>query len=149
MIPLLKELLPLGELKVSDGTIVKNKRLINFINGIIRLLLFNNKFNGTKEFIKNSKLETNRKYYDEIVSLIKTLSNSKNFASVVDRNKLNELNNIPKIQLRDNDENRKDCQLCLHSDLNEKITNVFGYDFHIRCINVWLNLISAKSPFIQ
>lgn len=112
-------------------------------------MLFNNKLNGTKEFIKNNKLETNRKQYNEIVSLINALLQSKTFASILDVNKLNELNTTPKIKCEGNPNNNKDCQLCLHSNLNEKITNVFGYDFHIRCINVWLNLIESKSPFSQ
>lgn len=42
---------------------------------------------------------------------------------------------------------KKRCQLCLHDiDIDGK-TNIFSGEFHILCINYWINVIDNNSPF--
>ncbi len=45
--------------------------------------------------------------------------------------------------------NKKICFICLYENeyLNESVTNLMSYDFHIPCINLWLNKIDKKLPF--
>lgn len=44
---------------------------------------------------------------------------------------------------------KKLCYLCLYDNefTTESITNIFSYDFHTSCINLWLNKINNKSPY--
>ena len=44
--------------------------------------------------------------------------------------------------------NKKICFICLYDNeyLNESVTNLMSYDFHISCINLWLNKIDKNLP---
>jgi hypothetical protein len=43
--------------------------------------------------------------------------------------------------------NKKRCHLCLHDINIDGNTNIFSGDFHILCINYWINAIDNNSPF--
>jgi hypothetical protein len=44
--------------------------------------------------------------------------------------------------------NDKVCLICLHELEVDTYTNVFSFDFHIQCINFWLNCVDNVSPYI-
>jgi hypothetical protein len=63
-------------------------------------------------------------------------------------NDIIELNLFRKFEQSTEIKNEKVCMLCLNDLESDIHTNVFSYDFHILCINFWLNCVDNKSPYI-
>ena len=147
-IPLLKKLLPYSEkLKISKNklTLTSNLKLVNYLNGIIYLLLDYTTLWNTKNFL-NDEMSKKASVFGEVLNLIKEISKGENFKQIFKEDALNKLNNLDKEKFVTKD-NEKDCLLCLQNLNKEGNTNVFGYDFHINCVNIWLNLIESNSPY--
>lgn len=147
-IPFLKKLLPYSEkLKISKSklTLPSNLKLVNYLNGIIYLLLDYTTLWNTKHFITN-EISKKALVYEEVLHLIKEISKGENFKQIFKEDALNKLTNLDKEKFVTKN-NEKDCLICLQNLNKEGNTNVFGYDFHISCVNIWLNLIESNSPY--
>ena len=149
----LEEINKFAQKKITKSLINSNKKLIDFINGTIHLLLVFNKLSHAANYLKLPKTASEHtKMYNKAYYMILELSESDNFKEIIDDNLLTLLKNIKshKHELLENPHN-KICMICLHElpndDNNIKQANVFGMYFHITCINIWLNLIDTNSPF--
>lgn len=149
----LEEINKFAQKKITKSLINSNKKLTDFINGTIHLLLTFNKLSHAANYLKLPKTTSeHNKIYNKAYYMILELSESNNFKEIIDDNLLTLLKNIKsnKHELLENPHN-KICMICLHElpndDSNIKQTNVFGMYFHITCINIWLNLIDTNSPF--
>jgi hypothetical protein len=149
----LEEINKFAQKKITKSLINSNKKLIDFINGTIHLLLVFNKLSHAANYLKLPKTASKHtKMYNKAYYMILELSESDNFKEIIDDNLLTLLKNMKshKHELLENSHN-KICMICLHElpndDNNIKQANVFGMYFHITCINIWLNLIDTNSPF--
>jgi hypothetical protein len=84
------------------------------------------------------------KVSSETVLIIKNLNDE--FPDLIDEmldlkllNKLDEKNEIKDDKL---------CLICMNELDIDNHTNLFSFDFHILCINFWLNCVDNRSPFI-
>ncbi len=143
----------LNNKKFNKDLFMKDRKLINFINSSVQLLLFTIKIDFTFSEI-NDKLNA-----FQIINLIKKLEDlleaskkTLNLRSSIDEVSFNKLHNYKPVL--DQDHNNKVCYLCFHRLDEELSTNVFSYDFHIFCINIWLNGINttnncnSSSPYL-
>ena len=145
-IPFLNSLWSFGNVELTKEKISSNKRLNDFLNGNLNLLILYAKFISTKNYINHKKCKVNQKLFQKIYELLLKLSKSGNFGNLFEKNNFDKIKN-QQIEINDNINNY--CKLCLHDINNEGNKNVFGFDFHISCINLWVNLIDINSPFKQ
>lgn len=70
-----------------------------------------------------------------------------NFSKLIEFESLKnlEIKELFEINLEEIEKNR--CQLCLHELDCDLKTQLFSGDFHIICINYWINVIDNNSPF--
>lgn len=169
----------LSELKAffSNENLVLNKemfensrKLMNFFNGIIRLLMLLNRMESLNSNISKGLNNFDRKFTEKIKDNInsnkdlfqdlnkirsKIFEHYKFFEHFknLNFNKLIEfdtLRNLAKKELFEIDleETQKlRCQLCLHDLYCDLKTQIFSGEFHIICINYWINVIDNNSPF--
>ena len=130
---------------ISIDIFRKNRKLSVFINSAMYFNIF------AKRILESSKMlnpKENTKGLLEISSesimIIKNLNDE--FPDLIDEmlelrllNKLDE-----KIEIKDD----KLCLICMNQLDIDNNTNLFSYDFHILCINFWLNCVDNRSPFI-
>ena len=145
-IPFLNSLWSFGNVELTKEKILSNKRLSDFLNGNLNLLILYAKFIATKNFLNFKRGNVNQKLFQKIYELILKLSKSENFGELFEKNNIDKIKN-QQVEVNDNIETY--CKLCLHDINSEGNKNVFGYDFHISCINLWVNLIDINSPFKQ
>lgn len=128
----------------------KDRKLINFINSSVQLLLFTIKIDFTFSEI-NDKLNS-----FQIINLIKKFENlleasksSLDLRSKIDEVSFNKLHHYKPVLNVDHKDikNQKVCTLCFHKLEEEINTNIFSFDFHIFCINIWLNGVDNTSPY--
>jgi len=157
-------------LELNKEMFQNSRKLINFFNGILRhLMLFcrleslNSKItNELNSFDKNftEKIKDNirsnkdliqdlNKIRSKIFEYYKFFEKSKNlnFNKLIEFDSLKNLDikELFEINLEEIENNR--CQLCLH-DLNSDLkTQLFSKEYHIICINFWVNVIDNNSPF--
>ena len=143
-IPFLNSLWSFGNVELTKEKISSNKRLNDFLNGNLNLLILYAKFISTKNYINHKKCKVNQKLFQKIYELLLKLSKSGNFGNLFEKNNFDKIKN-QQIEINDNINNY--CKLCLHDINNEGNKNVFGFDFHISCINLWVNLVDINSPF--
>ena len=146
-IPLLKQLFPFSDkMKLTSDKISSNLKLVNYLNGVIYLLINYCKLIKTQNFIFEENQSYGQSFYTEVSSSIKKIAKGSNFSQIIRKEILEELEKEEQNQYTFNEKDNG-CSICLQSLTKEGSTNVFGYDFHISCINLWLNLIESKSPF--
>ena len=147
-----------------------SRKLMNFFNGIIKLFLLMNRLQSLNSKIsanmKNMQkdlsesiasnictnenlIQENEKLKIKILELFKFLENCKNlnFHKIIEFDTLKNLDikEIYEINFERNERQR--CLLCLHDlDVDLK-TQIFSAEFHILCINFWINVIDNNSPF--
>jgi hypothetical protein len=147
----LKELVKMNISKEEEEALKKNKKYHNFLEGGIILinLFYHFKFTYDNivvlEEFKNegipSKFNDFSKF-NEKVSSFKT--NSKRF--LFEERLVQLLENTSKVN-RSVELSSQHCNLCF-SELSASLnTNIFLHDFHIHCINFWINCIDQKSPY--
>ena len=136
--------------KFIQAQFEKDRKLINFLNSTVQFLFFNDKFNSLlSELKEKSDTSLRDKILIKLKTLIKTPTGIFPISQVIDIDSLNKLEQfIPKIRSDDIRIN-KICHICLHKLEEEAYTNAFSFDFHVTCINFWLNLVDNKSPYIQ
>ena len=142
----LNNLWSFGNVELTKENILSNKRLSDFLNGNLQLLILYAKFIATKNYLNFKKGNVNQKLFQKIYELMLKLSKSENFGELFEKNNFEKIKN-QQVEVNDNIETY--CKLCLHDINNEGNKNVFGFDFHISCINLWVNLIDINSPFKQ
>ena len=146
-IPLLKQLLPFSDkMKLTSDKITSNLKLVNYLNGVIYLLINYCKLIKTQNFIFEENQSYAQSFYTEISSSIRKIAKGSNFSKLIKKEMFEELEKEEHSKYEFNEKDNG-CSICLQSLTKEGSTNVFGFDFHISCINIWLNLIQSKSPF--
>ena len=144
-IPFLNKLWSFANVEITKSKISNSKPLINFLNGNIQLLVNYAKFIATKNLINIKNVNINQKLFQKIYEFMIKFQKSSNYGNLINKELLESIKN-QKIDI-DKIIDKGGCRLCLHSLDNEKYENVYGYDFHITCINVWVNLVDLNSPF--
>ena len=102
-------------------------------------------------------LQKNIKTFDEITNERKEISliflNLQKL-KILDFSKLILIDNLENSEIKElfefddsNTINKKRCQLCLHDIGVDGNTKLFSGEFHILCINYWINAIDNNSPF--
>jgi hypothetical protein len=139
-----------------------NRKLENFLNSLIQFYTLGMNYSNT---ITNNTIINNNESFnlknlsydlDNILNLINELKSIppekynfiKYFESEYIKNILNlkrrTIDEIEKKEIK----STKICFLCLNKLLNnENHSNIFSYDFHVICINFWLNTVDNKSPY--
>ena len=147
-----------------------SRKLFNFFNGIIRIFFFINRLEALILFMKIHidiiSVEKRQSYKENVNKNLKILEEikkerheiSKIFIGLqkvktLDFSKLINIENLENSEIKElfefDDSNiaKKRCQLCLHDiDVDGK-TKLFSGEFHILCINYWINVIDNNSPF--
>jgi hypothetical protein len=134
--------------KITQGIFEKDRKLFTFLNSTIQILYFFDKFNSLLEEMKE-KMESKHKenILKEIKEILKVPSEKFNISQIIDNSAVSEYEEYNPRILKEEIKNNKICHICLHKLEGENNTNVFSYDFHIVCINFWLNLVDNQSPF--
>lgn len=133
----------LSENEITIEAFKSNRKLQTFINSAITInLLCARLINLTKIFKKEASDLTSKS--DNLSKLIQHILDTHHnlFNSIIDMNLTKKLSHSTEIK------NEKVCMLCLNDLDSDNHTNLFSYDFHILCINFWLNCVDNKSPFI-
>ena len=157
-------------LKLTNENFENSRKLINFFNGIIRFLVFFNRIESLNLKIKEDSDKINpitkNNFKQNILTNIDLINEIKKnckkifdiFAffeksNVLDFKKIIEFENLKNLKIKElfeikfNELDKNRCHLCLHDlDVDLK-TNIFSKDFHIICINYWINIIDNNSPF--
>ena len=160
------------KLEISKEKFDNSRKLYNFFNGIIRVFFLLNRIEALIIFIKSnldeiSNQNKNKEFYKEQSSnnfkVFNQIKNERNEISnillslykvkILDFSKLIVIDNLENSSIRElfefDDVNiyRKRCQLCLHDINVDGNTKLFSGDYHILCINYWINAIDNNSPF--
>ena len=153
-------------LQLTKNMFDNSRKLFNFFNGIIRLFFLLNRLEALILFIKknlndnknnlNKNIEKDLKILDEIRNERKEINRifvSLQKVKILDFSRLIEIDNLENSNIKelfefdDKDIHKRRCQLCLHDiDVDGK-TKLFSGEFHIICINYWINVIDNNSPF--
>jgi hypothetical protein len=166
----LKNFFAKENLELNKEMFQNSRKLINFFNGIIRHLMLFSRLESlnskiTKElnsFNKNftekikDKISSNKdliqdlnKIKSKIFDYYKFFEKSKNlnFNKLIEFDTLKNLDTkeLFEINLEEIENNR--CQLCLHDLDCDLKTHLFSEEYHIICINFWVNVIDNNSPF--
>jgi hypothetical protein len=139
--------------EISVEKFEKDRKLHIFINSSLVFRTFAKRITYIMKFLKfypeysNYTAEFNsealEKHIHELGNLFDLLNEKFNFKNMTESHLIDKFHSEFKELKVD-----KVCLICLHGldvDIN---TNVFSYDFHIQCINFWLNLVDNISPFI-
>lgn len=147
--------------KFSKEKFENDRRLIGFFNASTQFCIL------CKRLVNLINIETFQdKLKEKNSSLISTIENIKEDSNNIEQ-KIIDIKNIfknsfdenifNKLKIKDfnfelnklqNIKHSKLCMMCLHNLEDEPNTNLFSYDFHLSCINFWLNLVDNQSPFI-
>jgi hypothetical protein len=141
--------------EISKFKFEKDRKLSIFINASLQFVLFSKKIIGIVNFLKGSnylnycnEINANKlqSEVEKIVKVMDSLGNEKfNFLGIMENSLFEKIKNNSKDDVIKTD---KVCFMCLHELDNEPHSNVFSYDFHIQCINFWLNCVDNLSPFL-
>ena len=130
--------------KISKSLIENNRQLNNYINALIQFILFEARIKSLIAELKSEDSNNNFKMNnndikDTILEIIAIPEVN------IEEGLVNKMKTYkPKLNYNNKD---KVCYICLHNLSEESSTNVFSFDFHISCINFWLNLVDKQSPF--
>ncbi len=143
----------------------KDKRINNFFGSIFQFLSFWIKIANLKKELKNilsnDKIQSlDKNSVKEIIELLEDefLQNFTEINKTLFYNKIKDYilinkenifssSRIQNIEEELNKINFMICWICLNKLDDDLHTNTFNYDFHILCINFWLNLVDNYSPF--
>lgn len=157
-------------LEINAELFENSRKLNNFFNGIIRLLIFFNRLeslnNKVNENIKSLRIEfqetvsqnisTNSGFIIEIKKIVKKIKahflyfetcQALGFNKIIEFETLKNLEISELFQLDLKAQEKPRCQICLHCLDLDSHTKLFSGDFHIACINYWINVIDNNSPF--
>ena len=134
-------------MNISTEKFKKDRKLLIFINAAMHFNIFAKRILDSSCIMNLEGVESRTellKISSEAVIIIKNLNDQ--FPDLIDDmldlkllDKLDE-----KIQILDD----KLCLICMNELSIDNHTNLFSFDFHIICINFWLNCVDNRSPFI-
>jgi len=158
------------KLEITKESFENSRKLINFFNGILKFFIVFNRVESlnsiindnlnsiNKELVKNIKdnicsnknfIEEIKKFQAKISSFFKFFQCCKHlrFNKIIDFEAFNNLEKKELFEINLDDIDKQRCQLCLHTLDSDMKTRLFSGNFHITCINYWINLIDNNSPF--
>jgi hypothetical protein len=148
-------------LKYSRSKFENDRKLITFINGTLSLYFMFKKMSTAEKYLteyalKNnfpqSKIKSDKNIFQRIDKIISNLESCSKltFSKIFDQTVLLKYKTFitPAESVL---KSSKVCNICLNKLEDEAFTNLFSYDFHISCINYWLNAVKITetncSPF--
>lgn len=147
----LEELTKMNLTTEEEEGLKQNKKFSNFIEGSMVLIsLYLTIKNTIKNIIeleefKNEGIEFSHKIFDKSHHLITDLNNhSRRF---IYEERIKELSeSCFKVNYTINLSSQY-CNLCFTELKDFPNTNIFLHDFHIHCINFWINNVDQRSPY--
>jgi hypothetical protein len=147
-----EDLLGMNITKEEEESLKHNKKFSNFIEGSIVLLSLYHTIENTyknileleefrNEGIDNNNIDKNEKA-KKIISDLK--KNSKRF---IYEERMKELLNFSSNLNNNFNLSNQYCNLCITELKDFPSTNIFLHDFHIHCINFWINTVDQRSPY--
>ncbi len=136
--------------KLTQGHFEKDRKLNTYLNSAVQILTFYKKFNSLLLEVKEPmKSESRENILMELKEILKLPSDKFNITQIIDESSVIKLEEYaPELKMtKEEIKSNKICHICLHRLEEENNSNVFSFDFHITCINFWLNLVDNKSPF--
>lgn len=138
--------------KISKLQFESDRKLTDFINGSIQILLMSKKLYST---IRKCEIAVNKdsSYYTAILNCLdkemrSTTEEGLDGNKMIDENLLNKLKTFDDVSCFSS-KNSNSCCICLHELSLENQTNVFSFDFHTSCINFYINLVDSQSPYVN
>lgn len=134
--------------------------LISYINGVLQLQIMYKKLIAIEKKIKeinewkqyDLKLSQDFKLISDIIDKIRANGDNTfeglNICHYFDELLLSHLDKFEEFYIKDANDAKSKCSFCFLMLDPEPHTNIFGFDFHVPCINSWLNLVDTNSPFI-
>lgn len=126
-----------------------DRKLTTFISSALQMIRFGNKIISALRCMDMNSDKDLQNYRKKLIATLKDIlkipEEKFKISLQIDIVELEE--NIKPFVFNIQDTNNQICHLCLHNLSNDTNTNIFGYDFHVNCINYWLNLITNHSPF--
>ena len=145
----LNELSSMDLSKEEEDALRQNKRFTNFIEGSVQIIIIFNNINFTYENIiqleeyKNEGLE---KFKTEKIKKKISVFTAVSKKFIFEDRIIDLITNTTKFKT-DMSISNSICNLCF-TELKESIsTNIFLHDFHINCINFWINFVDQHSPY--
>lgn len=157
-------------LELNKEMFQNSRKLINFFNGIIRFLMLLSRIDSLNSAINKQLKNCENKFIEKIQDnlnsnkeLIQELGKIKNKVfehfkffercKKLDFSKLIEFDTLKNLEIKElfeinlEEAQKLRCQLCLHDLDCDLKTQIFSGEFHIICINYWINVIDNNSPF--
>ena len=146
----LNELKLMNILKEEEDILRNNKRFSNFIEGAIQIIVIFSNFNYTYENIlqldEYKKEDFKKIFISEKITKKISIFKNKSRKFIFEERIKDLLDNCSRVNTNINISNSY-CNLC-YTELKDMVsTNIFLYDFHITCINFWINCIDQHSPY--
>jgi len=157
------------KLELNEEMFQNSRKLMNFFNGIIRFLMLLSRLESLNSIIIKELSNCDKKFSEKIkdnvnsnqdliqeLSIIRTkifdyykffeACKYLNFKKLIEFDTVKNLGIKELFEINLDETQKLRCQLCLHDLDCDLKTQIFSGEFHIICINYWINVIDNNSP---